>query len=148
MKALRPLEKCFADGKLEEVLPSVEKSTRSLSKARYMLTEATNAAEGDSPVLAVSGMYFAMFHAARAVLYRDGIREKSHFCVEKYLETYVASGTLESRWIAFFGRMRERREQNQYDLTPPPTPEEIRGLLVLAGEFIDMLDSVQKGSRP
>jgi len=43
-----------------------------------------------------------MVHAARAVLYRDGIREKSHFFVENYPETSVSSGTLERRWIALF----------------------------------------------
>jgi len=110
-----------------------------------MLTEAQHAAEGNSPVLAVSGIYFAMFHAARAVLYRDGIREKSHFCVEKYLETYVSSGTLERKWIALFGRMRERSEKNQYDLAIPATPGEIRELLALAGKFIDDLEKVLNG---
>ena len=71
------------------------------SQARYMLIEAKNAAESDSPVLALSGIYFAMFHAARAVLDGDGIREKSHFCVEKYLESYVSSGTLERNGLLF-----------------------------------------------
>ncbi|HPH34272.1 MAG TPA: hypothetical protein PLU94_02160 [Methanoregulaceae archaeon] len=48
---MTPLEHRFADGKREAVLPSVERSTRSLSKARYLLTEATHAALGDSPSL-------------------------------------------------------------------------------------------------
>ena len=148
VRALSPLEKCFADGKLETVLPSVEKSQRSISQARYMLIEAKNAAESDSPVLALSGIYFAMFHAARAVLYGDGIREKSHFCVEKYLESYVSSGTLERKWIALFGRMRERREKNQYDLATPATPEEIRALLILAEKFVDELEMILEGRNP
>ena len=81
-------------------------------------------------------------------LYGDGIREKSHFCVEKYLESYVSSGTLERKWIALFGRMRERREKNQYDLAAPATPEEIRELLILAEKFVDELETVLKGRNP
>lgn len=33
--------------------------------------------------------YTAMFHAARALLFRDGIKERSHICTVSYLrETY------------------------------------------------------------
>ena len=55
------------------------------------------------------------------------------------------SGTLERKWIALFGRMRERREKNQYDLAAPATPEEIRELLILAEKFVDELETVLKG---
>jgi uncharacterized protein (UPF0332 family) len=110
-----------------------------------MLEEAKNAAESHSPVLALSGVYLALFHAARAVLSRDGVREKSHFCVEKYLETYVSRGKLEKKRIVLFGRMREMREKNQYDLAVPATPEEIRGLWALSAKFVDELERVLKG---
>jgi uncharacterized protein (UPF0332 family) len=83
-----------------------------------------------------------MFHAARAILFRDGIREKSHFCMERYLETYVSSQTLEKRWIILFGGMREGTEKNQFDLIPPATPEEIEELLILADQFINEMVKV------
>jgi len=35
--------------------------------------------------------YTSMFHAARAVLYHDGVSEKSHVCVISYLEEYHSS---------------------------------------------------------
>ena len=36
--------------------------------------------------LAVVSVYTAMFHAARAILFRDGIKERSHICVVTYIK--------------------------------------------------------------
>jgi uncharacterized protein (UPF0332 family) len=142
VKDLTPLEKCFADRNLEIVAPSREKYERSILQARVLLQEAKNAMGSDSPILAMSGIYFAMFHAARAVLFHDGIREKSHFCAERYLETYVSSGKIGKNWITLFGRMRERREKNQYDFSAPASPEEIEGSWELARDFIRVIEEI------
>jgi len=40
------------------------------------------------------------------------------------------------------------RDKNQYGLASPAPPYEKRELLVLAGKFIDALESVLKGSHP
>ncbi|MDD4446734.1 MAG: HEPN domain-containing protein [Methanothrix sp.] len=47
---------------------------------------------------AISSAYLAVFHSARAVLFRDGVREKSHYCIGLYLQRYVEDGTLEEDW--------------------------------------------------
>lgn len=39
--------------------------------------------------------YLTLFHSARSILYRDGYREKSHYCIARYLESYVTKGVLE-----------------------------------------------------
>jgi uncharacterized protein (UPF0332 family) len=36
--------------------------------------------------LAVVSVYTAMFHAARAILFRDDIKERSHICVIQYIK--------------------------------------------------------------
>ena len=36
--------------------------------------------------LAVVSIYTSMFHAARAILFRDGIKERSHICIIIYLK--------------------------------------------------------------
>ena len=74
---------------------------------------------------ATNSCYVAIFHAARALLFRDGIRQKSHFCLEQYLNTFVTSGKLEPKWITFFASMRDKRDTDQYGFQPPPTSEEI-----------------------
>ncbi len=80
-----------------------------------------------------------IFHAARAVLFRDGIREKSHFCIEQYLNTYVESGTLEAKWVALFASLRSKRDINQYGFEPVASKEEIEASVLLAARFIDRM---------
>lgn len=42
--------------------------------------------------------YYAMFHAARALLYAEGYREKSHYCLSvALLELYVDTSKIKSR---------------------------------------------------
>lgn len=82
VKGLTKLEECFEDGKFQTVLPSEEKARQSLRVAHENLYEAQGAARGELFRAATNSIYVAIFHAARAVLFRDGIREKSHFCLE------------------------------------------------------------------
>jgi uncharacterized protein (UPF0332 family) len=55
-------------------------------------------------------------HAARAILYRDGIREKSHYCIGVYLESYREKGLLKDEWVSRFNHMRGLRQNDQYAL--------------------------------
>ncbi len=136
------LDTCFADGKLQIVEPSKEKAIGSLNLAREYLVEARKSLRIKNNRLAMNGVYFAWFHAARAVLFRDGIREKSHYCLEQYLNTYVTNGTLDKKWILLFGRMRKKREDSQYSLNPAPLGEEIESVLVLTREFIEEMSGM------
>jgi uncharacterized protein (UPF0332 family) len=95
---------------------------------------------------ATNSMYIAVFHAARAILFRDGIREKSHFCLEQYLLTYVQSGALELKWMTWYGSMRMRRDSNQYGFEPPGSREEIEASIELAAGFIERIESLLKRS--
>lgn len=138
------LDDCFADGKLQAVPPSDEKAMESLKTARAYLQEAQQVTQIGSYRLATNGVYMAWFHAARAILFRDGIREKNHFCIEQYLRTYVPSGKLDSKWIILLARIRTRRNQNQYSFEVPASKEEIEGLLELAEQFIGTIEDLLK----
>ena len=142
MKGLTKLEECFEDGKLQTVPPSEEKARESLRAAQENLYEAQEAAKGGLFRAATNSTYVAIFHAARAILFRDGIREKSHFCLEQYLNTYVASGKLESKWVAFFASQRSKRDVNQYGFEPPATREELDISMQLAAQFIDRMETL------
>jgi uncharacterized protein (UPF0332 family) len=145
VKTLTKLDECFARGELRPVPPSGEKAIESLRAARAFLDESRQAARIGSNRLATGGIYMAWFHASRAVLFRDGIREKSHYCIGRYLETYVSSGRLDRKWVTLFDRIRTKRTENQYSFGVPPAPEEIDGLILLAEQFTgviqDLLDN-------
>jgi uncharacterized protein (UPF0332 family) len=142
VKALRTLEDCFAEGKLQTVSPSEEKAWESLRAARDNLHEAVEAGKAGLLRAATNSTYVAIFHGARAILFRDGIREKSHFCIEQYLQTYVISGALELRWVVLYGNIRSKRDVNQYGFEPPATKEEVEASLHLATQFIDRMEQL------
>lgn len=145
MKTLQPLDDCFADGKLQTVEPSYEKACQSIALARAYLDEARQSGAIGTTRLAMNGLYFAWFHAGRSVLFRDGIREKSHYCLEQYLGTYVSAGRLDARWLSLFGRMRKKRESSQYSFSPAPLPDEIESVIKLTEEFIDRMEEIVSG---
>ncbi len=142
MQGLTKLDKCFEEGKLQLVLPSEKKAGESLRASRENLNEANEALKNGIVRAATNSCYVAIFHAARALLFRDGIREKSHFCLEQYLNTFVISGKLEPKWITFFASMRDKRDTNQYGFQPPPTREEIESSVHLAAQFVDRMESL------
>jgi uncharacterized protein (UPF0332 family) len=59
--------------------------------------------------------YYAMFHAARALLYAEGYREKSHYCLSiALLELYGDTGKLPLSLIKTFDRAMLLRESADY----------------------------------
>jgi uncharacterized protein (UPF0332 family) len=75
-----------------------------------------------------------MFHAARALLFRDGITERSHICIILYLqENYVKPGKLEQGFVNALNSLRIERHNEFYGL------EGGRRIPEGCGEVIDMI---------
>ena len=98
---------------LRRFAPSVEKANGSLTLAVSYRDETRQGAGLGARRISLTGVYMAWFHAASAVLFRDGIREKSHSCIELYLNHYAESGDLEEEWVLMFSRMRTQRHESQ-----------------------------------
>lgn len=92
---MKNIDNCFELGLLRRTEPSRRKSDQSLLSAREWLSEAEKNLEAEALRSALSSAYLAVFHSARAVLFRDGVREKSHYCIGLYLQRYVEEGSLE-----------------------------------------------------
>ncbi|MCT8337300.1 HEPN domain-containing protein [Methanoculleus sp. Afa-1] len=133
------IEDCFKEKMLRRVAPSVEKANESLNLAASYLDEAQQVAGLGARRISLTGAYMAWFHAARAVLFRDGIREKSHYCIELYLNHYAQSGDLEEEWVLMFSRMRTQRHESQYSFGPAPTTTEVLAAVEHAGQFIERI---------
>lgn len=59
--------------------------------------------------------YYAMFHAARALLYSRGYRERSHFCVAAAIEHFFAKeGLLDMKWVRALKNAMSLREDADY----------------------------------
>ncbi len=127
--------------------PSLTKSEQSLLQARDWLSEAEKNLEAEALRSAISSAYLAVFHSARAVLFRDGVREKSHYCIGLYLQKYVEDGTLEEEWTMLFDRIRSVRHADQYSFMALPTEEEVQASIDLAERFIERMKRLLKETR-
>jgi uncharacterized protein (UPF0332 family) len=137
---LNELERCFESGMLRHVTRSKIKSDRSISEAREWLEESKKNLDAGSYRSTISSSYLAVFHAARSILFWDGIREKSHYCIGVYLGKYVEEGILEEDWTILFESFRNMRHNQQYGLNPYPPEEEICQILVSAEDFVARME--------
>ena len=120
---------------------------QSLAQAREWVTEAGYDCDAGSNRSALMAAYRGYFHAARAVLYRDGVREKSHYCIGVYLESYREKRLLEDEWVLQFDHMRGLRQNDQYGLDARPTVQEVRQAVADAGNFIERMERLVKTPR-
>lgn len=125
---------------MRRVEPSRTKSEQSLLSAREWLSEAEKNLEAGAFRSAVSSAYLAVFHSARSVLFRDGVREKSHYCIGLYLQNYVEEGSLEEEWPMLFDRIRGVRHADQYSFMAKPTEDETQAGIELAERFIERME--------
>jgi uncharacterized protein (UPF0332 family) len=139
---LKNIDDCFERGLLRKVEPSKAKSDKSLLQAGEWLIEAEKNLEAGALRSAVSSAYLAVFHCSRAVLFRDGVREKSHYCIGLYLQKYVEEGALEEEWPLLFDRIRSIRHSDQYSFMAKPTVEEILAGIDLAKRFIERMEGL------
>jgi len=91
---------------------------------------------------ALVAAYMAYFHAARAILFRDGLREKSHGCVLLYLESYAQKGLIDHTWVERFDQVMSIRNEDQYTLGAEPFPGEIMSILEYAPQFIQITEQI------
>jgi len=88
----------------------------------------------------VLSSYLAMFHSARALLFFDGFREKSQYCIARYLEEkYVNKNLLESKWVELLDHYRELRKEDQYSTSFFAIKDEAESALKTAREFVERM---------
>jgi uncharacterized protein (UPF0332 family) len=127
---------CIEKGLLRKIPASMDKAARSVTKAAKWMEEAQKTLRGKAFDSSVLASYMVMFHSARAILFYDGYREKSHACVARYLEEkYVKTGKLEKKWIELLDHNREIRHADQYDLSFFSTEEEAKNAFESSSQF-------------
>ena len=88
---------------------------KELGQADHDLQAAGKSCDASEYKGATIQAYYAMFHAARALLYAEGYREKSHYCLSvALLELYVDTGKLPLSMVKDFDRAILLREEADY----------------------------------
>ena len=108
-----------------------------LERARVCLAEARALHEGSFPYGAVSRAYYAVFHAARALLVSLGLEARTHKGVVGMLgEHFVRTGQMSSKLGRLVSRMQRDREDADYSTGAVFTAEEASQMIGDAEEFL------------
>lgn len=88
---------------------------KEMATAEEDLVEAKDRFQNSRFKYATINAYYAIFHAARALLYSRGYRERSHHCLSIALEAlFVESGLMETHFIRIFRNNMVLRESADY----------------------------------
>lgn len=128
---------CFEEGKLKKTKKEAEHVKNSVEQAEHYLGRAVGVLKSGFPDVSFLMSYNAMFHAARALLFRDGVKERSHYCMIQYLREEYSRQEL-SQSIEILDNYRLDRHKVQYS-GGNCTPEEAEQAIKDAREFITLV---------
>ena len=138
-------EQCLESKKI--VLLSRGKSLvkKELSVAKSDLSDAKAGHENERYKWSTIQAYYAMFHAARALIYSQGYREKSHYCLAIALRAlFVDEGTMEAQLVRDFLNAMNLREAADYEAEFSQSGA--KAVIVSAEKFIAGATAVLGGS--
>ncbi len=137
---------CFERGLLRRTDPSKELAKKSLKQAMSFLDECKSLLEMEKRRMAVIALYSAFFHAARSLLFKDGVKEKSHFCIARYIEEeYTDRNLLDVKFLNAFETVRDMRHETQYSLDVIEITEDLFVLSDVCYGFIGSIERILGG---
>ena len=130
-------EDCFEKRLLRKIPSSGKDAEEDIRSASDWISEAEKNVSSKAYKSTIISSYLAMFHSVRAILAMDGVRERSHFCMGRYLEDfYFKKDLLERKWIELFDYYRELRHADQYGATFIATEKEAKESVSVAKDFV------------
>lgn len=138
---------CLAQRFLEKIEPADDLMQKELNEALYDFDKAEKAFKEDDWKWAIVKAYYCIFHAARAVLFKSGFREKRHFAIGIVLEDLNKKGKLESKYVNDFNAALSSREDADYHYVYGK--EAAEHSLEIAGDFMarmkQLLNALRRG---
>ncbi|NOZ80949.1 MAG: HEPN domain-containing protein [DPANN group archaeon] len=134
---------CFEARLLRRIPPDGLKSTRSLEIADNRLKRAKEALDQKFFDFCIMESYTAMFHAARSVLYREGIQEKSHYALYVFLRENHGR-TLGRETVNLLNTHRVERHEAMYGLDFRPDKDDAISALEDAQQFVAAVKKMQR----
>jgi uncharacterized protein (UPF0332 family) len=116
---------------------------KELDTAEKDLSEAEESFQMKKYKWATIQSYYSMFHSARALLYNENLREKSHYCLIISLKAlYVDTGKLSNQFVDGLKKGKNLRENaDYYDQWSEIGAMEMAGL---AKEFFNITTKILK----
>lgn len=135
------IQECFEKRLLRKIKPDLEKSKKSLETARAKLEEAKRLYGAEFFNDSLTNVYTSMFHASRALLYKDGIQEKSHYAVYIYIKEKY-SGKIPLNLINSFNSLRGERHEIFYGFEEIISKSQAGNALLDAENFLDEVEKL------
>jgi uncharacterized protein (UPF0332 family) len=111
------LKDCYEKGLLRKRRPDSLKSKRAIELAKSDLDRAARLLESEFFMESRLLSYTGMFQAARALLFKDGVFERSHACVVEYLRVnYTKKHILDINYVNWLDSLRVERHETLYGL--------------------------------
>jgi uncharacterized protein (UPF0332 family) len=70
---------------LKKIPPDIENARKSIKESKRNISDAEKNLKIGCFNVVVILSYTAMFHAARGLLFKDGVKERSHVCIPVYI---------------------------------------------------------------
>jgi len=136
------IESCLREGFLQQIKVERDLIGKELEEAKYDIGKAERELEDGDFKWSIVKSYYSMFHAARAVLFSLGFKERRHFAIRVVLEDLNMNGKLESKFISDFSAALGAREDADYRYTY--SQETADYLLRAAGDFLARMKRLTK----
>lgn len=137
------LGECWKKGLLKKIKSSEWLIKKSIQTAKARLVDAEQSMLADVYNGALFFAYASMFHVAKAILFKDGVREKSHKCVVVYLkEKYGKTSAIPLNLIHSLDSYRIERHDIVYGFDFIATKDDAEAAIEDAREFIDVVEKI------
>jgi uncharacterized protein (UPF0332 family) len=140
---IKTIKECFRFRLLRKISPDKEKSLKSIEKAEKRLEKAKDLLKFNFFEEALMESYMSMFHAARTLLYLDGIQEKSHFAISIYLKEKYGK-KIPINIIDFLGIHRIERHDSNYGFEYEPDKQDALRAVKDAETFLTEIEKLLK----
>jgi len=108
------IDKCLDEGYLVKIKADRDLIEKEIKESRYDFDRAKKAFIDRDYKWCIVKCYYSMFHSAKAVCFKLGLREKRHFAVLVVLEELNKDGKLEIRFVNDFKAVMSLREGADY----------------------------------
>ena len=134
------VDECILQGLLKKGKPDMQMALNSMKAAEHKLGIAQRELDAKIHETAIISAYAAMFHAGRALLYKDGFKERSHYAISVYIGEKYGS-RLEQRFIHELDTLRSERHTLMYSIEelPDVSKAEAESALSVAQEFVSAI---------
>ena len=143
VRYLDSLNDCFGKGLLKRINKQHDLALKDIKIAEFFLKEAEDQLEMNKEVMDALALYNAYFHAVRALLFNDGVKERSHFCIARYLEEeYVLKSRINVKFLNAYETIMSLRHNAQYSTEQIEIEEDLDELFNVCEDFLTVIRKV------